>query len=67
MALALVIVGTLLPNRYKTFMMVAAACVVVGWWLGRDALVPDHIERWQRGVWGSKTPPKALKPLQKRG
>jgi Nuclease-related domain len=66
-AFTLVIIGTLLPNPYKTFLMVGAACVVAGWWFGREALVPDHIERWQRGAWGEEDTAKVLKPLQQQG
>jgi hypothetical protein len=32
-----------------------------------DTLMPDHIQRWQRGAWGEQNTAKALKPLQKEG
>ncbi|MGH3025630.1 MAG: nuclease-related domain-containing protein [Gaiellaceae bacterium] len=31
-----------------------------------DALMPDHIARWQRGAWGEQSTAKALKTLRRR-
>jgi hypothetical protein len=41
--------------------------VGMGFYLFRDALMPDHIKRWQRGAWGEQNTAKALKPLKKAG
>ena len=30
-----------------------------------DALMPEHIARWQRGAWGEQNTAKALKPLRR--
>src|SRR5215211_3434920 len=32
-----------------------------------DALLPEHIARWQRGAWGEQNTAEALKPLKKEG
>lgn len=36
-------------------------------WMFPDAVLPDHIARWQRGAWGEQETAKVLKPLRKQG
>jgi hypothetical protein len=36
-------------------------------WMFPEAVLPDHIARWQRGAWGEQNTAKALKPLRKQG
>lgn len=36
-------------------------------WMFPDAVMPDHIARWQRGAWGEQNTAKALRSLRKQG
>jgi hypothetical protein len=61
------ILATLFTDPYKTLLFVLAGCTVIGAWGLREALVPDHISRWQRGAWGEEMTAKELKPLRRSG
>jgi Nuclease-related domain len=67
LAAVIVFVGTLLPNPFKTMLMVFGFSLALFWWVITEALAPDHIRRWQRGAWGEQMTASELKPLRKRG
>ncbi len=60
-------IGTLLPNEWKTMLLVFAFALPVGWWGIQEALLPDHIGRWRRGAWGEQMTASELKKLRREG
>jgi len=41
--------------------------LAMAFWVLPEAVMPDHIARWQRGAWGEQSSARALKPLRKQG
>lgn len=62
-----VFIGTLLPNPFKTILIICGFSLGFVWWAITETLAPDHIRRWQRGAWGEQMTASELKPLRKRG
>jgi hypothetical protein len=60
-------VAVQLPTPWKTFLFVSAYVLPVGWWGVKEALLPDHIGRWQRGSWGERMTASELRPLVREG
>jgi len=55
------------PHKWRFAEGAFVGAVAVGYWMLPDALMPEHIARWQRGAWGEQNTAKALKPLRKDG
>jgi hypothetical protein len=41
--------------------------LAMAFWMFPEAVMPDHIARWQRGAWGEQSTARALKALRKQG
>jgi hypothetical protein len=67
LAALIVFVGTLLPNPFKTMLVVFGFSLGLLWWVITESFAPDHIRRWQRGAWGEQMTASELKPLRKSG
>lgn len=66
-ALALLALAGSTPLGWKFTAGFILGAIGIGVWMLPDALMPDHIARWQRGAWGEQNTAKALKPLKKLG
>jgi hypothetical protein len=55
------------PSGWRFAAGLMFGMVGMGFYLFPDAVMPDHIKRWQRGAWGEQNTAKALKPLKNSG
>lgn len=55
------------PTSWRFALGLTFGMLAMGFSLLPDVLMPDHINRWQRGAWGEQNTAKALKPLKKAG
>ena len=55
------------PGRWRLVEGFLFGMLAMALWMLPDALMPDHIARWQRGSWGEQNTSKALRPLRKQG
>jgi hypothetical protein len=67
LAIALVAVLELTPVRWRFGEGLFFGILGMAYVMFPDAVLPDHIGRWQRGAWGEQKTAKALLPLQKKG
>lgn len=55
------------PARWRLLEGFFFGMLATALWIFPDAVLPDHIARWQRGAWGEQSTAKVLKPLAKQG
>jgi hypothetical protein len=55
------------PERWRFPVAFILGMLAMGLWMFPDAVLPDHIARWQRGAWGEQNTAKALRPLRNEG
>jgi hypothetical protein len=65
--IALVAVLELTPVRWRFGEGLFFGMLGMAYVMFPDAVMPDHIGRWQRGAWGEQKTAKALLPLRKQG
>lgn len=55
------------PEHWRLLEGFVFGMLAMALWMFPDAVMPDHIARWQRGAWGEQSTAKALRPLRKQG
>lgn len=55
------------PERWRFAAAFILGMLAMALWIFPEAVMPDHIARWQRGAWGEQNTAKALRPLRKQG
>ena len=66
-ALAVVALLAWTPAKWRFGEGLVFGMLGIAYFMLPDALMPEHIARWQRGAWGEQNTAKALKPLRRQG
>jgi hypothetical protein len=66
-ALAVVALVPWTPAKWRFVEGLVFGMLGMAYFMLPDALMPEHIARWQRGAWGEQNTAKALKPLRRQG